>query len=142
MTFPKCDEASIGWDLKVPCPECPFRVSVPVDKKGIQDLPELVETLQSTGHIAHSCHRTAPRADYANPQPINGKVQACAGFTLFALKSKMPSGPMLRAYARGEINVKKLRKHYGLVHDLKDLCGVYKDWLIEKGMWNHGWHKH
>lgn len=136
MNDVKVTEDYIGWDLKIPCAECPFRKSTPCEKKGIQDLPGLVDTMMTTGVIAHSCHRTDPRSDYANPKLINGKVQACAGFTLFALNSGYPTGPMMRAYSAGKLSIKKLRKYKPLAHSLDDLKEAYKEHLIKLGLWN------
>ncbi len=67
----------IGYDLKQPCPDCPFRKNAPYHEGILADLMKFDESI-SEGKFMFSCHRTDPRSDYGGKM-VNGKIQHCAG---------------------------------------------------------------
>lgn len=125
-------EEQLAWDMTIPCAECPFRTDVPVEKKGILDsFPAIWTELKGDGHIAHSCHKTDNRVtDGGFVEGYEGPVRHCAGFMLMVKKSEdhiYPSGPMLRAMARGKLDWDKLERT-DMVHSLKSLMKAVHKW--------------
>lgn len=71
-------DKTIGYDLKAPCSDCPFRKDAPLHKGVLKSLPDYAERIKE-GRFSHSCHKTDERADSGFASLVNGKVQHCFG---------------------------------------------------------------
>lgn len=119
-------ESTMGFDATEPCKVCPFRLDVPCELKGIQDIGIVGLECMTHGEVMHSCHKTDSRAD-GFVEGYTGKVQHCAGFLLMAKKSGFFTGPMLRAIGSGKLNMNDLRST-DKVHTLRDLLQAMVRW--------------
>jgi len=77
---------NLGFDLKTPCNDCPFRSDAKFHSGIVKDLPRLAENIKE-GNVIHSCHKTDPRAD-GFTSLNNGKIQHCAGMMIMEMKDK------------------------------------------------------
>lgn len=78
------DVREVGYKLKVPCADCPFKKSTQLHSGVMGSLLEYEEHLKR-GSFSHSCHKTDPRSD-GYEDTYAGKVQHCIGL-LSMLKS-------------------------------------------------------
>lgn len=70
-------DVKIGYKVKTPCNDCPFRKSAPLHNGVMKDLPEYHKRLKA-GSFGHSCHKTDARTDgFVNE--YNGEIQHCMG---------------------------------------------------------------
>ena len=76
----------VGYDLKTPCNDCPFRTDADFHSGIIKSLPDLAENYKKDWFM-HSCHKTDPRAD-GYKEMVNGKTQHCVGSIIMNLKEK------------------------------------------------------
>jgi hypothetical protein len=84
--------ASLEWNLKAPCNDCPFRRNAP-DHEGIcGSLPELVKSIEA-GTFAHTCHKTDKRPTCDGPVAgdagsYRGPTEHCAGALHFVFRAQ------------------------------------------------------
>lgn len=126
---PKITEHTMDWTMQHPCENCPFLKSTPPEKKGLVSSIEAISlSLMGDGDILHSCHKTDDRVtDGGFAEGYEGPLKHCAGFMMMCHKSKLETGPMLRARARKKLD---LRNWKGLekVHTFRELLKVLMDW--------------
>ncbi len=84
----------LHFDLKEPCPTCPFRKDVPYDYE-YQAMLENVMKMANHGH-GHTCHYTDARADLPD-NAVSGqnteRKQHCAGSLIMLLRQNI--APMM-----------------------------------------------
>jgi len=84
----KPNHRTIGYDLRAPCAECPFRLDAP-EHEGIATAIFARHTkAMEDGTFVHSCHRTDERSDYEGAKVVKGKIQHCVGAIIACEKSK------------------------------------------------------
>jgi hypothetical protein len=80
----------IGWKLKTPCSDCPFKRTTPLHTGIMADLPMYEEKIKER-RLAHTCHKTDSRADGYVPT-YDGQVQICPGSLVFFNNMEKSSG--------------------------------------------------
>lgn len=71
----------LGFKLKAPCADCPFKKTTPFHDGVGASLPELYEGIVDKKTVVHTCHKTDPRSD-GYEDNYQGQIQQCAGFTI------------------------------------------------------------
>ncbi len=89
----------LGFLLKKPCADCPFKKSTPFHDGVGSSLPDLYEGVEK-GLITHTCHKTDPRSD-GYEDNYNGQVQQCAGFIVMLKKMEAFNEEDLDKFHRG-----------------------------------------
>lgn len=80
--------SDVGFKLKAPCDDCPFKKTTPLHSGVMSDLPMYDKQLKEGG-FAHTCHKTDSRADGYIEQ-YDGQVQHCYGaLTMFNNMEKL-----------------------------------------------------
>ena len=77
--------SDIGFDLKTPCTNCPFRKTAP-QHSGIANSLIKFRELIKVGEFAHTCHMTDERSDNPGAKLFNGKVHHCVGALMMCEK--------------------------------------------------------
>ncbi len=134
--------SEVGYDLKAPCNDCPFRRSSPLHKGVLHSLPDYEKRI-TEGEFGHSCHKTDERADSGFVSLVNGKIQHCVGALAFMKKMEEADDPeepklktqmgLLRALVRG-VEYDKIPTD-DIYDDFDDIVKAYKpliDELVEK----------
>jgi hypothetical protein len=78
------ENRELGYNLKKPCKDCPFRKDVPVHEGVASDLMAIWGKVEM-GRFAHSCHKTDARSD-GFIQGYDKGPEHCAG-ALIMLKN-------------------------------------------------------
>lgn len=89
-----------AFDMKKPCDSCPFRSDIPLI--GAPDWAmDVLQGIRS-GNLAHSCHKTDPKADgFKNTK----KTQHCMGFLgLMKNMGEFGGSDTIVAMVRGDLN--------------------------------------
>lgn len=69
--------SDVGYKLRVPCSDCPFKRSSPLHSGVRESLPHYKEKI-AEGRFGHTCHKTDPRSDGYTDE-YHGQVQHCVG---------------------------------------------------------------
>ncbi len=101
MSHEKISLDDIGFAVKRPCNDCPFRKNTPLHRGVGADLATVLNGLEH-GRVAHSCHKTDPRSDSPQGQAYKGKVQHCAGYLIMAANHGAWTAGMEAGLMRGE----------------------------------------
>lgn len=96
----------IGWNLRHPCGDCPFRRDAPAHKGVAQSIPDYLETI-AAGKFAHTCHKTDNRLACDGPRNFKGeKAEHCAGALHFLLRAGVGLQlPLLQAAEAGKFDI-------------------------------------
>lgn len=128
MSFKPLAISEIGFDLRQPCSDCPFRRSVKPRKDMAEDLEPAWGKIER-GEFLHSCHKTDPDAD-GYMSTVNGKLQHCAG-AIMMLKKEGPEGHQI-AWRHFKNDIEAIGEHPDVFNGLVDMIKHYDKWL--KGM--------
>lgn len=93
---------SVDWsfEMKKPCDSCPFRSDIPL--VGAPDWAHDVLTGIRRGNLAHSCHKTDPKADGFKGTK---KTYHCMGFLgLMKNMDQTPGSDAVMAMVRGQLD--------------------------------------
>lgn len=119
----------LGFDLKRPCKDCPFRMSTPKHGGIADSLPDYLRSVE-TGTFVHTCHKTDPRADSIEGKAYKGKTQHCAGaLALMKNDFTVKSFHVGLRERRGELDLGRIDRE-GVYPSLKAFVKSYYDWLI------------
>ncbi len=100
---------NLGFDLKSPCADCPFRKDFKMDDGAVAALPGYFEHIKS-GTFAHTCHKTDPKSPFFKESAYSGKVQHCVGSLIFLEKNKTEiQYALVKAVHDGKLDLKKLQ---------------------------------
>lgn len=94
--------ANTGWsfEMKKPCDSCPFRSDIPLI--GAPDWAQDVLQGVRRGNLAHSCHKTDPKADGFKG---TGKTYHCMGFLgMMKNMDQVTGSEAILAMARGDLD--------------------------------------
>lgn len=92
------------FSMKKPCDSCPFRSDIPLD--GAPDWALDVLRGIRRGNLAHSCHKTDPKADGYRG---TSKTQHCMGFLgLMKNIGQISGSEAMLAMVRGELDWDKI----------------------------------
>jgi hypothetical protein len=80
----------IGYKLKTPCNDCPFKKSSPLHEGVMRSLPEYDGYMKS-GSFAHTCHKTDNRSD-GYVDNYGGQIQHCAGALIMFKNMELSAG--------------------------------------------------
>jgi hypothetical protein len=80
----------IGYKLKTPCNDCPFKKSSPLHEGVMRSLPEYDGYMKS-GSFAHTCHKTDSRSD-GYVDNYGGQIQHCAGALIMFKNMELSAG--------------------------------------------------
>jgi len=116
----------LGFDLKTPCDDCPFRKNVPLHKGVLEKLTEFVSSLDR-GEFMHSCHKTDDRSDYKNPKLFQEKIQHCMGSILMCEKSNYGQYPYTYAVIKKDFKIESIIDP-GDVFTVKEFFKTYVEW--------------
>lgn len=121
--------SQIHFDMKRPCADCPFRRAVPKHEGIAANLVSMV-TAARAGTLAHTCHKTDPRADGGKRRGQTGKLQHCAGAILMAKKSGLiVQRVLVLAHEQGRFEERAYRDPNNEVFTLKQMLAAYVRWL-------------
>lgn len=101
----------VGFKLKTPCADCPFRTDAPQHEGVAADLMKYANSIDD-GHFIHSCHKTDSRADDAEAgsfaRATSVGVQHCAGALIMLEKMDKRQVPAWIAYAKKKFKPEEL----------------------------------
>lgn len=117
----------LGWDLKGPCNDCPFRKNAPEHEGVAAAIPGYIESIREH-RFSHTCHKTDNEAD--GPKNHKGKIQHCAGALHFMVKARCDlQRPLLQAIDAGQLDVhamcKRARRDKRVFGSIKQLVNYY-----------------
>jgi len=91
----------LGYDLKGPCADCPFRKDAKFHAGVFKDLKNLVYHIDM-GDVIHTCHKTDPMSDSPEGQKYKGKLQHCGGLlSMMAKDVEIMGHPQAQAWSEG-----------------------------------------
>lgn len=100
----------IGFKLKKPCGQCPWRKNAPYHEGIMANLRKYDEAIEE-GRFLFSCHATDPRSDYGGKE-VDGKIQHCAGALIYQKNTgRLKKNPhLLKAWVLGLFDPKAVRR--------------------------------
>lgn len=125
-------DKTIGFDLKAPCSDCPFKKSSGIHEGVAGDLVVYAKKIKE-GEFAHTCHKTDVRAGAREGALVNGKVQHCIGAILMCEKSGEGQLPYLAAWCDKKFELNDLQGGEDVM-TLKEMVKKYYMWA--KGQLN------
>jgi hypothetical protein len=123
-------KGDLGWKLRSPCAECPFKTTTPFHEGVAADLPATLTAMMEE-RFAHTCHRTDPRSDYKGAKRYRGQVQHCAGALIMMERSGRVSLPMADAIASGALDPNKLDMK-APVYTIREMIDAYLGYLTKR----------
>lgn len=123
----------IRFDLRSPCDDCPFRTDAPMHEGIMSELPQKILLLES-GNLAHTCHKTDPRADCAPERraPPGSPIQHCAGAIIMALKIDKWQHIMTRGLLAGKFDHERLNINAPVFSSPMAMLAHYIPGMVEK----------
>lgn len=119
----------LGYSLKRPCDDCPFRKNAPMHNGIIRALPEMAKAYKKKW-LVHSCHKTDPRAD-GYTGLVENKIQHCAG--MMAMYKKEFDDVTYPAVLYGKVDPESYSVDTtGTFDNLSEMLSYYKGKLEER----------
>ena len=115
----------LHYGLTAPCSDCPYRRNSPAHEGIAKNLPFVISQLMTDQAVAHSCHKTDPRADGFKPG-YEGDVQHCAGF-LYTMRGKAVA--FQEAVAQGRAVDRFKDGHPDCFRNLREMTDFYVEFV-------------
>lgn len=117
----------LKYDLKKPCPDCPFTMRAELHQGVAKALPEYMANMEMD-RFAHTCHKTDPRADSDEGKRFKGQPRHCAGaIAMMAQGGLTAQSHVIEAVPQK--NWDMLKKSQGTFKDFKHMVFTYVKWL-------------
>ena len=121
---------NLGFDLKEPCLDCPFRTDSPFHSGIAKELPRLTESIDE-GNLVHSCHKTDPRAD-GFTKLDKGKIQHCAGMMIMEIKDKEDVTMPMLLYGKLDYDNHGMDMDAPVFNNIQDMVDKYIEMAEDK----------